>query len=97
MEEQAKSQGVVAVEVETSEIQFQEAKLKPNVASSFLLPLSDEAQMWADLPAKTRNMVRKARKNRIAISADNLDSDALYTQYRENMVRLGIALHTKKF
>ena len=94
---QAKSQGVEAVEIETSEIQFQEAKLKPNVTSSFLLPLSDEAQMWADLPAKTRNMIRKARKNGIAISTDSLDSDSLYVHYRENMVRLGIALHTKKF
>ena len=97
MQEQAKSQGVEAVEIETNEIQFQEAKWKPSVTSSFLLPLSDEAQMWSDLPAKTRNMIRKARKNGIVVSTDSHASDSLYVHYRENMVRLGVGLHTKEF
>ena len=76
LQEQAKSQGVEAVEIETNEIQFQEAKWKPSVTSSFLLPLSDEAQMWSDLPAKTRNMIRKARKNGIVVSTDSHASDS---------------------
>ena len=97
LQEQAKNQGIEAIEIEANGMQFQEARWKPSLASSFILPLSNETQMWAELPAKTRNMIRKARKSGIVVSAENNGSDSLYVQYRENMVRLGVGLHTKEF
>jgi hypothetical protein len=58
---------------------------------------SDQERMWRSLRNKTRNMIRRAEKEGVEIVSGLEQVDVLVDQYHENMLRLGIAIHSRAF
>ena len=57
----------------------------------------DEQKMWSGLRDKTRNMIRRAERNKVVIVSGPEHLGTLYSHYRENMSRLGVTLHSRAF
>lgn len=58
---------------------------------------STEEDDWNALSQKARNKVRKARKSGISFGSGPQYVDSVYELYRDNMVRLGVFLHPRRF
>ncbi len=58
---------------------------------------STEEDDWSALSQKARNKVRKARKSGISFDSGAQYVDAIYNLYRDNLIRLGVSPHPRKF
>jgi hypothetical protein len=52
---------------------------------------------WKSLSQKARNKVRKAGKSGITFATGPQYMDAVYAVYRDNMLRLGVSIHSRRF
>ena len=58
---------------------------------------SDPDQLWSSLRGKTRNMIRRAEKEGVQVTSGLHLVDILVDHYHDNMLRLGVAIHSRKF
>jgi GNAT acetyltransferase-like protein len=57
----------------------------------------DEDGIWRGLRDKTRNMIRRAEKEGVEVSAGNDQIEIVADQYQGNMLRLGVPIHSRRF
>jgi lipid II:glycine glycyltransferase (peptidoglycan interpeptide bridge formation enzyme) len=57
----------------------------------------DTEKAWSGLRDKTRNMVRRAEKEGVKVVSGLDQVDILIKQYYANMLRLGVAIHSRGF
>jgi serine/alanine adding enzyme len=57
----------------------------------------DPARNWSSLRDKTRNMVRRAEKDGVKVVSGLDQVDILIGHYYANMLRLGVAIHSRRF
>jgi hypothetical protein len=58
---------------------------------------ADQERIWRGLKDKTRNMIRHAEKRGVEIVSGLEQVDVLVDQYQENMLRLGVSIHSRAF
>jgi len=57
----------------------------------------DAERLWSDLRDKTRNMIRRAEKEQLRIVSGFDQVGILASHYQDNMLRLGVAIHSRRF
>lgn len=68
------------------------------VRTTVQLPVAADAQqMWSGLRDKTRNMIRRAEKEQLRIVSGLDQVDILVSHYQDNMLRLGVAIHSRRY
>ena len=67
------------------------------VRHALIMPLAGtEDETWSNLRAKTRNMIRKADKNRITLDTGSDHLNAFYEIYAERMLELNVPIYDRR-
>ena len=97
LEDLQQREGLAGVQVTTGTAFFP-SRHPAVVKSTVIMELgADEESTWADLSAKSRNMIRKARKKSVELVSGHNQLNPFYQIYSENMIRKGVAIHPREF